>query len=181
MSTSQRSGDVEFGWRAVTGDTVGRFRPSHVDFTNFQAAAFPVAARGQGGDDYAQPARPQEPSDLRILRRATRHLSRPRPCGRRQDRGRDRRRRQLLFRGRCARDHRTAGGDATPGRHGRPPRLHADDRRSGQGHARLPAADRSRSSETSSSSSTRRKATTWSYSPPKLSMSSAFVARDAAR
>ena len=48
-----------------------------------------------------------------------------------------RRGRQLLLRRRRARDHRPAGQDG----HARAAGVHAHDRRHGQGHARLPAAD----------------------------------------
>ena len=61
-------------------------------------------------------------------------------CDGRQGGGAHRRRRQLLLGRRRARDHRPADRDATmPGLL----RVHPDDRRPGQGDARLPAADRS--------------------------------------
>ena len=53
---------------------------------------------------------------------------------------RHRRRRQFLLRRRRARDHRPAAGARHQGADG----LHRHDRRAGQGHARLPAADRRR-------------------------------------
>ena len=58
---------------------------------------------------HAQPARAQEPADLRLLRRAARPVRRA-ALRRRRARGRaHRRRRQLLLRRRRARDHRPAG------------------------------------------------------------------------
>ena len=115
----------------------------------FQAAAFPLAGRRQGRDHHAQPAGAEEPADARILRRAARHVPQSGLCRRHQDHRDHRRRRQFLLRRRRARDHRPAGRDAAQGRHGGPARLHAHDRRSGQGDARLSAADRRRRSTAS--------------------------------
>jgi DNA-binding MarR family transcriptional regulator len=64
--------------------------------------------QGGVGHHHAEPARAQEPADLRVLRRAARPVRPAAPRRRRARGGGHRRRRQLLLRRRRARDHRPA-------------------------------------------------------------------------
>ena len=83
----------------------------------------------------------QEPAHLRELRRARRHLPRLRQGrGREGGRGHRRRRQFLAPAATCSRSSARWSRWAPTGLH----RLHAHDRRAGQGDARLPAADRRR-------------------------------------
>ena len=104
----------------------------------YRAEHFLWSVDGGVGHHHAEPARAQEPADLRLLRRAARPV--PARCSYADDvqgGGGARRRRQLLLGRRRARDHRPA--DRAEG--ARAADVHAHDRRPGQGHARLPAAD----------------------------------------
>ena len=76
------------------------------------ARAFPVGLRRRRRDGHAEPARAEEPADLRILCRAARHCSArwsTRSDG--QGGGRRRRRRQFQLGRRRPRDHRPADRD----------------------------------------------------------------------
>ena len=82
----------------------------------------------------------KNPLTFEMLCRAARSLPRPRHRRRRAGDRADRRRRQFLLGRRCLRDHRAADQDGDAGAS----RLHADDRRSRQGDAPLPATDHRR-------------------------------------
>ena len=142
MSPTKEPSSIASQGAADRGNTAQRFRPQGIDFADFKPQAFSLAARRQGRDHHAQPARAEEPADARILRRVARHVPRPRLRRRRQGGGDHRRGRQFLLGRRRARDHRPARRDAAQGRHGGPARVHPHDRRPGEGDARLPAADR---------------------------------------
>ena len=106
--------------------TMQSFKPQHFNWR--------LGRRRRG--HLAGAARAQEPAHLRVLRRAARHLPRP-PRRRRREGGRHRlQRRQLLLGRRRARHHRPAARQGHEG----PARLHAHDRRPGQGHEGRAAA-----------------------------------------
>ena len=93
---------------------------------------------GQGRDDHARPARAQEPAHLRLLRRAARHVPRAGATPTTS--------RRVVITG--AGGNFCSGGDVheiigplDPHDDAGAAGLHADDRRSRQGDARLPAAD----------------------------------------
>ena len=85
-----------------------RERSRKVSDADDPPTAFRLEGRGSRGDDHAQPARAQEPADLRVLRRTHGHLPDAEDGEGHPGRGPDRRRRQFLLRRRCARDHRPA-------------------------------------------------------------------------
>ena len=111
--------------------------PVTLPLSGYQGAARRLRRGRQGRDADAEPAGQEKPADLRQLRRDRRHLPRRGEGQGRQGHRRHRRRRQLLLRRRRVRDHRAAHQDE----HGGAARLHPDDRRRGEIHARLPAAD----------------------------------------
>ena len=110
-----------------------RMDPSHV-----HPATCSLELRGPRRHDHPQPAGKEEPAYVRVLRRVTRPLPRPRLRRRREGRRAHRRGRRLLVRRRRARDHRAADEDG----HARAAPVHADDGRPRQSDPRLPAARR---------------------------------------
>ena len=110
----------------------------HAASLHRQSSIFSGACDGRVGVVTLESPGAQEPAHVRVLCGA----ARPVPRAGRGDRGprhrHHRRGRKLLLRRRRARDHRSATQRT---RHGLA-RLHAHDRRSGQGDARLPAAHR---------------------------------------
>ena len=83
------------------------------EHAGFQAEAFQLAHGGRRRGHHAQPARAQEPGDLRLLCRAGRDLPQARRCRRREGGGVRLQRRQFLLRRRRARNHRPAARSAT--------------------------------------------------------------------
>ena len=97
----------------------------------------PLGRSGQGRDHHARSAGQEKPAHFRILRRVARDF--PGAGARHGNQGGCHHRcgRKFLLRRRCVRDHRPADPDEDAGAAG----LHPDDRRRGEGDARLSAAD----------------------------------------
>ena len=128
--------------QVVTSFAVSSCRPvkSH-EHARSPAHALQLAGRRHRRRHLARSTRAEEPADVRLVCRAARRIPRARRRRRHQGRRHRVEWRQLLLRWRRPRHHRSIA-DA---RHEGAARLHADDRRSGQGDTRLPAAgDRGR-------------------------------------
>ena len=94
---------------ASTDASIPRWPRATASSSPATARALPVGREGRRGDRHAEPARAQEPADLRVVRRAARPVRRAAVRDRRARGGGGRRGRQLLLRRRRARDHRPAG------------------------------------------------------------------------
>ena len=101
-----------------------------------EAAHFGWRVEGRVGVITLNRPERKNPLTFDSVRRAARSVPHARPCRRRARGGGSGRRAATSARRRRARDHRPAGGHA----HAGPARLHAHDRRSGEGDARLPAS-----------------------------------------
>ena len=142
MSSTKEPGSLASAGGETAGNTAQRFRPHGIDFTTFQPPKH-FLWQLDGKVATITLNRPERKNPLTFesyaeLRDTFRNLD---VRGRREGRRDHRRRRQLLLGRRRARDHRAAGRDAAQRRHAGPARVHAHDRRPGEGDARLPAAD----------------------------------------